>query len=313
MKYFIKVFVVSFLIFTMTISGGLFFVTSKLSSIPEEFKSSGAEGSPVDLDKKGKGVVNVLLMGVDSLNAKKSNTRTDTMMLFSFNPETNKASIVSIPRDTRVKIRGRSGYDKINAANVYGGVDLAVKTVKDLLGVPVHHYVKVDYQALFKTVDDIGGVEVDVPIRMKYNDPYAEPPLHIDLQKGKQVLDGNKAMQFLRFRKGSKGYPGYPDQDLGRIKAQQSFLDAMIRKVLSPSSILKMPDYVQTLYMYVETDMKIKDMLDMAYMAKGIDPDEMTKTTLPGEPAMINGVSYYQVKQDDIKAIREEFFSLEGN
>ncbi len=310
MKYFIKVFVVSFLIFTMTISGGLFFVTSKISGIQDEIGGAAeAENDSVELDEKDKGVVNVLLMGVDSLDAKKSNTRTDTMMLLSFDPKTSKASVVSIPRDTRVKIRGRSGYDKINAANVYGGVDLAVKTVKDLLGVPVHHYVKVDYQALFKTVDDIGGVEVDVPIRMKYNDPYASPPLHIDLQKGKQVLDGSKAMQFLRFRKGSKGYPGYPDQDLGRIKAQQSFLDATIRKLLTPSSILKIPDYVQTLFMYVETDMRIKDMLDMAYMAKEINPDEMTKTTLPGTATMINGISYYQVKQADIDAIKEEIFS----
>ena len=309
MKYFIKVFVVSFLIFTMTISGGLFFVTSKISAIPEDIETPGEKSESVELDEKDQGVVNVLLMGVDSLDAQKRNTRTDTMMLLSFDPETSKASVVSIPRDTRVKIRGRSGYDKINAANVYGGVDLAVKTVKDLLGVPVHHYVKVDYQALFKTVDDIGGVEVDVPIRMKYNDPYASPPLHIDLQKGKQVLDGSKAMQFLRFRKGSKGYPGYPDQDLGRIRAQQSFLDATIRKLLTPASILKIPDYVQTLFMYVETDMKVKDMLDMAYMAKEINPDEMTKTTLPGKATMINGISYYQVKQADIDAIKEELFS----
>jgi len=311
MKYFIKVFVVSFLLFTMTISGGLFFVTSKLDNIPDDFESSGFEGKDVELDSKDKGVVNILLLGVDSLDSGKNDTRTDTMMLFSFNPKTDKLSILSIPRDTRVKMRGKSGYDKINAANVYGGVDLSVKTVKDLLGISIHHYIKVDYQALFKTVDDIGGVEVDVPIRMKYDDPYATPQLHIDLQKGVQELDGKKAMQFLRFRKGNRGYPSYPNQDIGRIQAQQSFLEALIKKALSPSSITKVPDYIQTLYMYVETDMKVKDMVTLAYRAKGVKTDEIAKATLPGVPETIGGVSYYLVTDEDVDSIKSELFSLD--
>ncbi|MZQ76011.1 MAG: LytR family transcriptional regulator [Peptoclostridium sp.] len=309
MRYFFKVFAISFIIFTMTMSAGLIFVTSKIDSAPAQ---DDFAGNPVELDEKDQSRINILLLGVDSLEGEGNEaTRTDTMILFTLDPKTDTAAMISIPRDTRVKLRGRSGYTKINAANVYGGVDLSVKTVKELLGVPVHHYVKVDYQALFKTVDDIGGVEVDVPIRMKYDDPYATPQLHIDLQKGVQTLDGKKAMQFLRFRKGNRGYPSYPDQDLGRIQAQQAFMQSLLKKALSPTGILKVPDYIETLHMYVESDMKVNDMIKIAYKGKKVNADDITKVTFPGEPATIGGVAYYQPDMDEYDEIKAQLFPVE--
>ncbi|MCT4585025.1 MAG: LCP family protein [Peptostreptococcaceae bacterium] len=252
-------------------------------------------------------IVNILLLGVDSLKGKNThNSRTDTMMVLSLDTTQNKASIVSIPRDSRVKIRGRAGEDKINHAHAYDGVGGSIYAVKSLLGIPIHHYVKVDYNALFKTVDDVGGVEVNVPINMYYNDPYANPPLHIDIKKGKQLLNGQKAMEFLRFRK------GYSNQDLGRIQAQQQFLDSLIKKLLSPASITKIPDYINTLHMYVETDLQIGDMLGLAMKAKGVNPSEIQKYTLKGESKMINGIYYYIVDKNYIEDIRGSFISLQN-
>lgn len=272
--------------------------------IKNEDSSLGYSEESLEMESRKKDeIVNVLLLGVDSMDGKnEKGIRTDTIMVLSLNPKENKASILSIPRDTRVRIRGRRGYDKINHAHAYGGVDLAVKTVKDLLGIPIHHYVKVDYQALFKTVDDVGGVEVYVPMDMKYTDTSADPPLYIDLKKGTQVLDGNKAMQFLRYRK------GYPDQDLGRIRAQQQFMDALIKKVLSPSSIVRIPNYIETLHKYVDTDLRKRDMISLALAASKINPNEIEKATLPGQPMMISGVAYYKYDEEKTKELVKNFY-----
>ena len=272
--------------------------------------SSGNKSKITDLPKvEAQGRVNVLLLGVDNLDKENSGSRSDTMMLLSLDTKNNKASMISIPRDSRVKIRGRNGYDKINAAHAYGGVDLAIKTVKDFLGVPIHHYVKVDYQALFKTVDDVGGVEVNVPFHMKYDDPYAKPPLHIDLEEGKQLLDGKKAMQFVRFRKTNKrGYQDYPNQDIGRIQAQQQFISALASKVLSPSSLFKIPKYLDTFQNYVDTDMSKREMLELAMSGSKINMKSIEKETVPGEPIMINGISYYKPDAEALEEVVSRLF-----
>lgn len=302
MKQFFKIFIVFFVIFTMMFGTGLYLIVAKENkedSISKEELNVSLPPTPSGKGEK----VNVLLMGVDSLDSQNGeSSRTDTMMLLSLDSKNKNASILSIPRDTRVKIRGRKGYDKINAAYGQGGVDTSIKAVKDLVGVPIHHYVLVDYKALFKTVDDVGGVEVDVPFHMRYDDPYAKPPLHINLKGGKQVLDADKAMQFVRFRKtNKKGYRDYPNQDLGRIQAQQQFLSALAKKVLTPSSIFRIPKYIETMHMYVDTDMSKKEMVSLALSAKNIDTDTIQKETIPGEPMMINGVSYYTPNVEEIE------------
>ncbi len=107
-----------------------------------------------------------------------------------------------------------------------------MKTVKDLLGVDVEYYVKVDYNIVKEFVTLVDGVAVDVPMDMEYSDPTADPPLYINLSKGYQTLDGgDQALQFLRFRKGNKGgKPDLPDGDLGRIRSQQQFIEAAMEK-----------------------------------------------------------------------------------
>lgn len=295
MKHFFKIFSVFFLLFTLILGIFTYFYFEK----DEQDKTVKVKTETQELDiKEKKERVNILLMGIDALdgNYEGNKSRTDTMMILSIDPKTDTAFMLSIPRDSRVKIRGRQGMDKINHAHAYGGVDLALKTAKDLLQIPIHHYIRVDYKALFKTIDDIGGVEIDVPMNMKYSDPYATPPLSINLKKGKQILDGQKSMEYLRYRK------GYSNQDLGRINAQQLFLQAVIEKVMSPSSIIKVPQYIETMYMYVDTDMSKKDMLDLAKDAIKIDPKKIQKQTVPGESTTISGISYYKINDEDLQS-----------
>lgn len=229
--------------------------------------------------------LNILLLGLEG-------PRTDTIMFASFDPKTKKVDMISIPRDTYFH---RAGYDakderKINAVYGDAGVKGTMGAVKNILGgVPVHHYVKVTYSGVNKIVDSLGGVEVDVPFHMHYEDPYDKPPLVIDIPEGRQTLRGEQAIQFLRFRKGNDGEPGYPDGDIGRIKAQQKFIKSAINKSLS----YRLPIVAATVLKYVKTDMLSADVLLSVNDALGIKLDDITITTLPGRSQYIDGVSYF--------------------
>ncbi|MEJ8554276.1 LCP family protein [Tepidibacter sp. Z1-5] len=310
MKHFFKIFIVFFVIFSMIFGTSLYLIVAKENKQLAEIPMPGDTETTVAQEGE---VVNVLLLGVDSLDGGKKGIRTDTMMILSMDPKNDKTSILSIPRDSRVKIRGRKGYDKINAAHAYGGVELSVQAVKDLLGIPIHHYVKVDYQALYKTVDEVGGVEVDIPMNMNYDDRYATPPLHIHFKKGKQVLDGQEAMEFLRFRKNNGGKTGYPRGDLQRVEVQQAFIQSLAKKVLSPSSIFNIKGYIDTFNTYVDTDMSVSEMASLGMQAKKMDVNNIRKETLPGAPMYINSISYYNPDNDEINKLVNELYYDNNN
>ncbi|SHI50498.1 transcriptional attenuator, LytR family [Geosporobacter subterraneus DSM 17957] len=293
MKKFFKVLMISFFCFVVVFSAGAYIFLNSLSGGNDPNNPVEAGGDLPDKDEP----VNVLILGVDAKDVKNSQgARSDTIMLATFDPKSKKVNVISIPRDTKVVIRGHKGMDKINHAHAYGGPDLSIKAVKDLLGVPVHYYVRIDYKALGKIVDDLGGVEVDVPMNMKYTDPTADPPLRIDLKKGLQVLDGDKAMQFVRYRK------GYADQDLGRIKAQQTFMRALADKLLEPQTIIKLPKIAKTFSSYVATDMPVSTITAYALKANGVSMENIQMMTIPGEPKLISGVWYYIPDMNKIQA-----------
>ena len=173
------------------------------------------------LDSSGSGKINVLVVGVD-----KDGTRSDVNMLFSLDPKEKTVNLMSIPRDTRVEFK-KGSHGKINACiGKQNGEELLIETVKDLTGMPIHNFCKVNFEGLRNIIDILGGVEFDVPMDMDYDDPAQD--LHIHLKKGKQTLNGADAEGLLRFRK------GYATGDLGRIDMQQAFLKELINQKLSP-------------------------------------------------------------------------------
>jgi len=306
MKNFFKIFLILFVAFSMIISTAMYFYFKTDVDEAVESSETSAADDFENLDVSSyKDRVNVLLMGVDTLENTDTGTgtRTDTIMVMSVDPVSKTGFILSLPRDTRVQITDRDGYDKVNHAHSYGGTELAISTIKGFLNIPIHHYVKVDYRALFKTVDDLGGIEVDVSRDMKYRDTASVPPLDIDLKKGVQILNGEQSMGFLRFRK------GYPNQDLGRIEAQQAFMDALIKKVASPASIINIPNYLDTMSKYIQTDMTMKDMLIIAKQALSIDINRIEKKTVPGEPDMIDGISYYEPDAQQLQEMLDYLLS----
>lgn len=293
MRKAVTVFLLLFVVFS-TISGAAmyFYWKPELEVKIQEVKEQNSFES-LDVSNY-KERVNVLLLGVDSLSTDKdqTGTRSDTIMIVSVDPVTKTGFILSIPRDSYVKIHGQDKVTRINHAHSYGGTDLALATIKDFIGIPIHHYIKVDYNALFKVVDDLGGIEFDVPIDMKYTDTRSKPPLKIDLKAGVQTLNGEQAMGLLRFRK------DYPDRDLGRIRTQQAFMETILKKLASPTSIPKIPKHIETAYEYVETDMSVQDILSLIKIGISIDLSTLQKTTVPGKPTMKNGASVVEVDHE---------------
>lgn len=223
-------------------------------------------------------VINTLLLGVDD-------ARSDTMMVARYNKETNQIAIISIPRDTRVEIPGY-GINKINAAiGKKEGAALAMKTVSNFLDIPIHHYVKVDFDGVEKIVDIMGGVKMDVPINMHYIDPTQN--LYIDIKKGVQVLDGKNALKFLRYRS------GYADQDLGRIKAQQEFAKAFIKKLTSPAMIPKALDLINAMVQNTTTNLEQSEIGAYVLDITKLDVNNIKMYSIPGDGDKPGKVAYF--------------------
>ena len=156
----------------------------------------------------------VMIMGVD--RRADDVGRSDTLMVAALDVDKSKAALLSIPRDTRVAIEG-NGFDKINHAYAFGGHSLTQKTVENLLGVKMDHYILIDTRSFERIIDAIGGVDLNVEKRMYYEDPWDDiGGLVIDLYPGEQHLDGDRAIQYVRYRDG--------EGDIGRVGRQQKFV-----------------------------------------------------------------------------------------
>ena len=232
---------------------------------------------------KAKDKTTILIMGVDI--RKDDVGRSDTMMIATVNPKSDTASLLSVPRDTRVRISGY-GYDKINAAFAYGGEPLAERTVENFLGINIDHYIIIDTSSFVKIIDAIGGIDIDVEKRMKYEDPWDDNGgLVIDLYPGLQHMDGKKAVTYVRYRD-SEG-------DIGRIKRQQQFMAACMEKIMSPSFIPRIPAVLHEIFEAVNTDMTTRQLLELAGSLKDAQSNGLKTDMVPGYPLYIEDVSYW--------------------
>ena len=226
----------------------------------------------------------VMLMGVDE--RKDDVGRSDTLMVVSLDPKKDQVSLLSIPRDTRVKIK-KHGFDKINAAYAYGGQKLSQSTVENFLGVPIDHYVIVDTGSFSKIIDAVGGIDIDVEKRMEYEDPWDDNGgLVIDLKPGFQHMDGATAITYVRYRD--------EEGDAGRVRRQQKFMKACADKLSDPMIVTKLPDVLNEARRAVKTDLSVGDMISMVATLKNADAsDDGIKTGIvPGKWLYIDGVSY---------------------
>ncbi|WP_425060644.1 Polyisoprenyl-teichoic acid--peptidoglycan teichoic acid transferase TagU [Sporomusa carbonis] len=246
--------------------------------------------------------VNILLLGIDDKdreNPYDTSRRSDTMMVASINPQNGTINLLSLPRDTKVNIPGRKGYDKINSAYAYGGAELARNTVEQFLHIPINYYVVIDWQAFIKVIDILGGVDLYVEHDMNYKDPWADLDIHI--AKGYQHLDGEKAGEYVRFRSDELG-------DIGRVQRQQRFLKALAKQTLQVGTILKVPALVNTLNQYIDTDMSLMTMAKVANSLKNFNSSNIHTEMLPGDFATIDGLSYWVPDNAQTKNMVEDLF-----
>ena len=226
---------------------------------------------------------NILVLGLDSLQGV---SRSDTIMLI--NLQKDKVGVLSIPRDTYLEIEGH-GFTKINHAYVYGGLPLIKSTLSKFLQVPIDYYVVLKMNGVRQMVDQIGGIDIDVQHRLRYIDRAGD--LYIDFKPGIQKMDGKQAMSYLRYR---HDYGG----DIGRISRQQQFAVSVASKLLSPLNILKLPKIMQELTAYVETDLSVGQMLNMAMdLKESIKKGHIEVDTLPGEVVLIKNVYYWKLDE----------------
>lgn len=225
-----------------------------------------------------------LLMGTDD-----GNGNADTIMVGSYDLKNNKISVISIPRDTLVDVSRT--VKKINAAYGVGGVDQLLDELKDVLGFRPDHYIKVDIQAFQDVVNLLGGVSFYVPCDMYHDDGAG---FIINLKQGSQWLNGNQALQLVRYR-------GYANADLGRIQTQQKFLQQLAKQVLSVSSVTKVNQFAKILSQYFDTDLSVTELAYFGAAALKLDfSSDVTFETLPGDgTASYKGINwYYQLEPE---------------
>lgn len=262
--------------------------------------------------KKDLKEIKVLILGVST---DLDSELTDTIMVASYNPNTQTANLLSIPRDTftgKNKSKATSSQ-KINCLyNITRTPQKTLDAVNEITGLDIKYYMVIKTEALVKLVDAIGGVEFNVPINMYYTDKTQN--LVIDLKAGTQTIDGNKAEQLLRFRHNNNGtsYPvEYGDNDFGRMRTQRDFIMATLKQTLKPSNIFKLGQILEIANENVETNLEISYVKDYIPYAVEFNTDNLKTAALPGTTPNLsetNNVSIFVVNQTAAKELIQSMF-----
>lgn len=226
----------------------------------------------------------------------------DTMLLIRFNPRDDQLVVMSVPRDTRTRVNGE--LTKVNNANLYGGPALAAESISDLLGgVAIDRYIRINVQGVEKLIDALGGVKVNVPKDMKYHDHSQH--LYIDLKAGEQQLDGDEALQFLRFR-----YDNYGD--IGRVQRQQMLMRSVIEQTLNPATIGRLPKILSVIQSHVDTNLSVEELVALVGYGAQTNRSNVQMLMLPGDfsrPDQFE-LSYWLPNYDQIDTMVDQYFGL---
>ncbi len=284
--------VISFLIIASAILAGLYLINPDILKNNLLFDLS--KMFPIKSQDKP---VNILFLGLDKVS-----NNTDVIVVANLNPKTQKVNVLSIPRDTRVEYKGDS--HKINSIYHIGKrndkEDLPKEIIGEIIGQKIDYMVVANPEGFRNIIDILGGVEVNVPGNMNYDDNAQN--LHIHLKKGLQLLDGSKAEQFVRYRH------GYKDGDLGRIDAQHIFFKAFVEQKLKPQFILKTDQIINQVFQHVKTDIPIPVAIKYSLYAKDIKLESVMFHKLPGEPKRTHGAWYFIYSLDETQKLINENF-----
>jgi LCP family protein required for cell wall assembly len=270
---FLRLFLLVLLALSAGAAGALWklndFVTPELEDIKQTISFNEASGT-----------INILLMGLDLVDGVR---RTDTIAMVIVDLDRQAVRMMSIPRDTRVKIP-RHGWQKINHAFPFGGKELLIEVVTELTNLPVNYYAVINYNSFPAIVNLLGGVDINVEKNLVYRDNAAK--LFINIPKGFQHLDGKTALEYVRFRNDALG-------DIGRIERQQGFMKAIAEKMKTPAILPKLPGLAQETAKMVETNMTPAQAIQLAAYVADIPREQYDFFMMPGKVAYIDRLSYW--------------------
>ncbi len=254
----------------------------------------------------GKERVNILLLGGDSRGLKKNEIpRSDSMLVVSLDPVTKQASLFSVLRDTYVAIPGH-GHGRINTAITLGGPDLAMQTVGELLGLSVQYYVYTDFKGFIQLIDAMGGIDFFVEKDMKYSDSEDDHLYDINLKKGMQHLNGTTALQYVRFRHDAMS-------DYSRTERQRNFLEAVVKKLKSTYSLIRLPKILNSIEPSIETNLSVDNMWKLASLGFKIDTTALVSQQVPPTELLsettIGGASVIEVNSGKLQQFVDDLFN----
>ncbi|MBD2865403.1 LCP family protein [Paenibacillus oceani] len=238
--------------------------------------------------------VNILLMGGDNRGLKENDkARSDSILLATFDPVTKKAHLLSILRDTYVRIEGH-GEERVNTALALGGPNLAMKTIGDLLGLDIQYYVYTDFEGFKSLIDALDGIDFYVEKDMTYTDKADGSRYDIHLKKGQQKLDGDKALQYVRFRHDAMS-------DFTRTERQRNLLSAVADKLKSGRNLMRMKQILESVAPYIKTNLDIFDMLKLTTL--GVESHMAGSAQVPPmdliDGKSVSGASVLSVKNNE--------------
>lgn len=273
------------LLFLLLAGGASAYFLQQLNSVSADTEEELERGEKSDLRDQAvdpsEDSFSVLFLGVDDREEGSMDGRSDAMVVGTFNKDSKKVKLVSIPRDSLVNIEGH-GEDKIAHAHAYGGTDLAVQTVENTLNIPIDYYVKSDFAAFTDIINDLDGVDVNVPF------DFTEEGT--EFTEGPATLNGEEALKYVRMRKQD------PRGDLGRGERQQEVLESLIKKAGSIESIDNYDDVFDSVSENVSTNFTFGNMIALQQYADSLD--KIDSNQLQGADATINGIYYYQLNPE---------------
>jgi LCP family protein required for cell wall assembly len=289
----------SYLWFRHQVAGANNRVTPEVRTVLSEKPASTLVTVPVP---QSPSAMNLLVLGSDMREGEEGwSSRSDTIMLVHIDPDQDYLSILSFPRDLRVDVPGY-GFNKLNYSFAVGGPGLTVKTLEQLTGVDINHYLEVGFDAFRDITDSLGGVYVDVDQRYYNDNPNFEL---IKLAPGYQLLNGDDALDYVRYRHDL-------NLDFGRMERQQTFLTAMREQAMGWDLPLKLPGLVSALFSNVTTDLGANDIIELAYWAVRMDGERIRRIALTGDASELGGVSYVFVDEQGIADAVTNLLTIPG-
>ncbi|MGD8189778.1 LCP family protein [Brevibacillus ginsengisoli] len=259
--------------------------------------------------------MSIVILGRDT-RKETGSLNTDVMITAVVDPVTKKVTMLSIPRDTRIKIPGYRGYHKINSIYANGeaerrqaevsnqiptenGVTLTKKTMEQMLGIPIQYYVEVDFDGFKSIIDELGGVQVNVDRKLVYDDPTDNT--HINLEPGLQTLNGEQALGYVRHRHDNRGLK-YFSNDFDRNRRQQEVIKAVMDKMTSFEGFTKVFKVIEVAGQHVHTDLSPDQIKGLAVNFKGVNSNNIE--TLENDAYWNASIGYTLLPSDKLKEIR---------